>query len=143
VILDIPRCDGVGKPPKKTHTWSSGTGVRTQDFPNIKCRARRLATVLVLFCGWNPWSYTFPVGRSRFLSAGTARSGGSLRGDDAWAGEDGATGALSGGRSRTYSSARVIHLIFRGIIRPKHSFSYRCFRNASRRHLTHCHVWFL
>jgi hypothetical protein len=94
VILDIPRCDGVGKPPKKTHTWSSGTGVRTQDFPNVKCRARPLATVLVLFCGWNPWSYTFPVGRSRFLSAGTARSGGSLRGDDAWAGEDGATGAL-------------------------------------------------
>jgi hypothetical protein len=46
VIWDIPRCDGVGKPLKKTHTWSGGTGVRTRDLPNVKCRARRLATVL-------------------------------------------------------------------------------------------------
>jgi hypothetical protein len=38
----------VGKPLKKTHTWSGGTGVRTRDLPNVKWRARRLATVLVL-----------------------------------------------------------------------------------------------
>jgi hypothetical protein len=47
---------------------------------------------MLLFSGvgsWNSWSYTFPVGRSRFLSAGTACSGGSSRG-----GEGGATGAL-------------------------------------------------
>jgi hypothetical protein len=36
----------VGKPLKKTHTWSGGTGVRTRDLPNVKWRARRLATVL-------------------------------------------------------------------------------------------------
>jgi hypothetical protein len=42
----IPRCDGVGKPLKKTHTRSGGTGVRTRDLPNAKWRARRLATVL-------------------------------------------------------------------------------------------------
>jgi hypothetical protein len=36
----------VGKPLKKTHTWSDGTGVRTRDLPNVKCGARRLATVL-------------------------------------------------------------------------------------------------
>jgi hypothetical protein len=36
----------VGKPLKKTHTWSGGTGVRTRDLRNVKWRARRLATVL-------------------------------------------------------------------------------------------------
>jgi hypothetical protein len=46
VILDIPRCDDVGKPLKKTHTRSGGTGVRTRDLPNVKWRAKRLATVL-------------------------------------------------------------------------------------------------
>jgi hypothetical protein len=46
VIWDIPRCDGVWKPLKKTHTWSGGTGVRTRDLPNVKWRGRRLATVL-------------------------------------------------------------------------------------------------
>jgi hypothetical protein len=46
VIGDTPQCDGVGKPLKKTHTWSGGTGVRTRDLPNVKWRARRLATVL-------------------------------------------------------------------------------------------------
>jgi hypothetical protein len=46
VIRDIPRCDGVGKPLKKTHTWSGGTGVRTLDLAHVKWRARRLATVL-------------------------------------------------------------------------------------------------
>jgi hypothetical protein len=46
VIWDIPRCDGVGKPLKKTHTWSGGTGVRTRDHPNVKWRARCLAIVL-------------------------------------------------------------------------------------------------
>jgi hypothetical protein len=35
-----------GKPLKKTHTWSGSTGVRTRDLPNVKWRARRLATVL-------------------------------------------------------------------------------------------------
>jgi hypothetical protein len=48
----------------------------------------------LLLWGWNLWSYIFPVGRSRFLSAGTACSGDSSRGGDAWAGEGGATGAL-------------------------------------------------
>jgi hypothetical protein len=42
----IPRCNGVGKPLKKTHTRSGGTGVRTRDLPNAKWRAKRLATVL-------------------------------------------------------------------------------------------------
>jgi hypothetical protein len=42
----IPRCDGVGKPLKKTHFWYGGTGVRTRDLPNVKWRGRRLATVL-------------------------------------------------------------------------------------------------
>jgi hypothetical protein len=45
----------VGKPLKKTHTWSGGTGVRTRNLPNVKCRARRLATVLgyiVLLAWW-------------------------------------------------------------------------------------------
>jgi hypothetical protein len=41
-------CDGVGKPLKKTHTWSGVSGVRTRDLPNVKWRARRLATVLGL-----------------------------------------------------------------------------------------------
>jgi hypothetical protein len=52
---------------------------------------------MLLFSGvgsWNSWSYTFPVGRSRFLSAGIACSGDSSRGGDAWAGGGGATGAL-------------------------------------------------
>jgi hypothetical protein len=48
----------------------------------------------LLLWDWNPWSYTLSVGRCRFLSAGTARSGGCSRGGDAWAGEGGATGAL-------------------------------------------------
>jgi hypothetical protein len=38
----------MGKPLKKTHTWSGGTGVRTRDLPNVKWRARRLATKLGL-----------------------------------------------------------------------------------------------
>jgi hypothetical protein len=46
VVWDIPRRDGVGKPLKKTHTWSGSTGVRTRDLPNAKWRARRLATLL-------------------------------------------------------------------------------------------------
>jgi hypothetical protein len=46
VIWDIPRCYGVGKSLKKTHTWSSSSGVRTRDLPNVKWRARRLTTVL-------------------------------------------------------------------------------------------------
>jgi hypothetical protein len=46
VICGIPRCDGVGKLLKKTHTWSGGTGVRTRDLPNAKWCARGLATVL-------------------------------------------------------------------------------------------------
>jgi hypothetical protein len=36
----------VGKPLKKTHYRSGGTGVRTRDLPNVKCGARRSATVL-------------------------------------------------------------------------------------------------
>jgi hypothetical protein len=44
-----------GEALKKTHTWSGGTGVRTRDLPNIKWRARRLATILVSqyeeYCG--------------------------------------------------------------------------------------------
>jgi hypothetical protein len=46
VMGDIPRCDGVEKLLKKTHTWSGGTGVRTRNLPYVKWRARRLATVL-------------------------------------------------------------------------------------------------
>jgi hypothetical protein len=49
VIWDIPRCDGVEKSLKKTHTWSGCTGVRTRDLPNVKWRVRRLATVLNIF----------------------------------------------------------------------------------------------
>jgi hypothetical protein len=44
----IPRWDIVGKPLKKTHYRSGGTGVRTRDLPNAKWRARRLAIVLGL-----------------------------------------------------------------------------------------------
>jgi hypothetical protein len=42
----IPRCDVAEKPLKKTHHRSGGPGIRTQDLPNAKRRARRLATML-------------------------------------------------------------------------------------------------
>jgi hypothetical protein len=42
----IPRCDVAGKPLKKTHYRSGGPGIRTQVLPNVKRRARRLATRL-------------------------------------------------------------------------------------------------
>jgi hypothetical protein len=52
----------VGKPLKKTHTWSGGTGVRTRDLPNVKWRARRLATVLGRNMEGNGTSFIPPEG---------------------------------------------------------------------------------
>jgi hypothetical protein len=66
----------------------------------------------LLLWGWNSWSYTFPVGRSRFLSAGIACSGDSSRGGDAWAGGGGAIGALLWWTLRDLSKRSGYNLYF-------------------------------